>query len=71
MITVMQWTPLIMVFCIFMAMVAVLIGWHWLKLARVVASIAIFLKDDDKTNGGRSTNILVIAPSKLLNMKSK
>jgi two-component system phosphate regulon sensor histidine kinase PhoR len=50
MIAVMQWTPLATVCCIVMAMVAILIGWHWLRLARAVASIAILLKDKGQTD---------------------
>ena len=39
-----QWTPLILGCCIVMAMVAILLGWHWLTLARAIASIAHFIQ---------------------------
>jgi len=48
-VAVMQHGPIILGGCILMAMVAMLLGWHWLKLARAIASIARFIQSDTTT----------------------
>ena len=49
-VAVMQWMPIMPVCCVVMAMVATLLGWHWFKLARAVASIARFFQDEGSAN---------------------
>jgi two-component system phosphate regulon sensor histidine kinase PhoR len=45
-IVAMQHGSVLLGICILMAMVAMLLGWHWLKLARALASIARFFQSD-------------------------
>jgi two-component system phosphate regulon sensor histidine kinase PhoR len=48
--------PVAAVCCVVMAMGAILLGWHWLKLAQVVASIARFFQGEERASNdtGRS-----------------
>jgi len=46
----MQRGPILWVCCIIMAMAAILLCWHWLKLAKAIASIAQFFHRDGSTN---------------------
>jgi len=48
-VAVVQRAPILLVCCIFMAMAAILLCWHWLKLARAIASIAQFIQRQEKT----------------------
>ena len=45
-VAVVPWGPILLVCCIVMAMAAIILCWHWFKLAKAVASIARFLHDD-------------------------
>ncbi|MBN2312303.1 MAG: PAS domain-containing protein [Sedimentisphaerales bacterium] len=47
-VAVMQHGPVLLGCCILMAMAAIPLGWHWLKLARAIASIARFIRNDEK-----------------------
>jgi two-component system phosphate regulon sensor histidine kinase PhoR len=60
-LAVVQWIPIAPVCCAVMAVVAILLGWHWLKLARAIASIARFFQGDaraSKCAGGSFFSIL-------------
>ena len=48
-VAVVQRAPILLGCCIFMAMAAILLCWHWLKLARAIAAIAQFVRRKERT----------------------
>ena len=56
-IAVMQHGPVLWGSCIIMAMVAMLLGWHWLKLARAIASIAKIIQTNVTAKDVASGNV--------------
>lgn len=65
-VAVVQRVPIILACCIFVAMVAILF-WHWLKLARVVASIANFLQNEGRTDDNNTGRIFASLRASQLN----
>lgn len=70
-IGVVQRIPLVAVCCAIMAMGVILLGWHWLKLARAVASIAKRLQDDGRADIGATGNSFAPLRVKAVNRLSK
>lgn len=66
-IAVMQYGPILLGGCIFMAMVAILLGWHWLKLARTIASIARFVRNDDEADDSVKESLFSSVKSRQIN----
>lgn len=70
-VAVVQRIPVMAVGCIVMAMAAILLCWHWFKLARAIASIAKFIRSEGKTNGNAAGSFFTSLRVSQINMLCK